>query len=69
MLTLEPTKATLRRYSVRVSGFDAEGTPRVARSASAARYAVFRDMIEAGYRIDFKEFLTRVSTLYLGVQL
>lgn len=55
---------TARRYVVRVDGFD--GVEFVARSASAARFAAFRAIREAGYRITFREFLGLSSVLAMG---
>lgn len=59
-----PSQSTTRRYVVKVDGF--EGVEFRARSASAARYAAFRAIREAGYRYTFPDFLRRVSVLHMG---
>lgn len=53
-----------RRYSVTYA--DGDPVSVAAKSASAARYAIFKALREAGYRIEFRDFLRRVSVLCMG---
>lgn len=54
-----------RTYSITVAGFDAELF--WASSASKARYQAFKALHEAGYRYEFRNFLSKTRTLHMGV--
>lgn len=57
--------STAKRYSITVDGFDAVSF--WASSASAVRYQAFKALREAGYRYKFRDFLSKTSTLHMGV--
>lgn len=54
----------MRVYSITVSGFDAVRYE--AENAGKAKWAAFKDIREAGYITDFKDFLRRVYVLHMG---
>lgn len=58
-------KKTARLYSITIAGYDAEKF--TAPTASAARYKAFKAFRDAGYRIEFRDFLTSTTTRHLGV--
>jgi hypothetical protein len=60
-----PALPSERVYAIRVGDLDGERF--VATSASKARYMAFKALREAGYKYDFKSFLSRTVTLHLGV--
>lgn len=54
-----------RHYIVKMNGHDGEY---LARSAGAAKYAAFKQLKDAGYKIEFRDFLRKVHVYCMGAR-